>query len=116
MLVQFLMLIGTIYAIRSALPKQQSAVRVDASQAAENLTTGYDRLLAEKDKQLQQRDQSLAEAMQQVANSQQQARQIEALETELREAKAELAQRQDLQQLQALLTEILPLLKRRPTK
>jgi len=115
-IVQLMIAIATIYSVIARLPKQRSEIRVDASQAADNLTAGYDRLLAEKDKQLEQRDRALAEAIAQAALVPQQTRQIEALEAELVRTKLLLAERQDLSNLQNLLTELITILKRRGTK
>lgn len=112
-IVQLIIAAATLFAVVARLPKQRSEIHVDASQAADNLTTGYDRLLAEKDKQLEQRDRALTEAMQQAALVPQQTRQIEALEADLARTKSLLAERQDTINLQPLLSELITILKRK---
>lgn len=115
-IVQLIIAFATLSVVVMRLPKQRSEIKVDTSQAASNLTAAYDRLLAEKDKQLEQRDQSLANAMQQAALVPQQTRQIEALEADLTRTRSLLSERQDLSNLQSLLTELITILKRKGIK
>ncbi len=106
-IVQLIIALASIYAVASRLPKQRSEIKVDTANAADRLTAGYDRLLEEKDKQLATRDKALAEAIQQASLVPRQAEQIDRLERELSDAKALLAQQQDLHEVQTLIGELL---------
>ena len=90
-LVQLIILAGTLLTVRAARPKTRAEARQAEARATVDLVTGFGALLAARQKEIDDLQVKLIQTEQKAAFSISMARQVEQLEADLRKANQHIA-------------------------
>jgi len=90
-LIQLVLLAGTLYTVRAARPKTRAEARQAEARATVDLVTGFSALLAARQKEIDDLQEKLTQTGQKAAFAVSMARQVEQLEIDLRKAQNTIA-------------------------